>query len=628
MRYVLICTLLLACAEQAPSEDADTGTESPRMATDGSALPPVVGDDAASMDADPTPQDAASAEDARLPDEPEADAASNEADAAPMVEPVDCSPLTANAHLLCRSTPDSCHVVFDGGQGCTAVCALAGLSCAQSFEDVEDLCAADRMRPALECDSGHRSDYCVCVRPCRDDGCCVEAGCGQLEPDDPDRPIAEERLCTDELCPAFPGAEGEGMLARGGRGGDVYHVTSLADSGAGSLRDGLAGEGARTIVFDVAGIIDLRSPLRSTRNNLTIAGQTAPGGGITTRGYQVDLRGNNLILQHLRFRAGDIRKKTQNREGFTEDSLTIQGSNSIVDHVSASWGIDENLSSASSDWTNITIQHSIISEGLMRSRLFHGEYDADHAGHSMGGLYKSRGDSEISIHHNLFAHNNNRNPGIGNYERDESQKADIRNNVIYNCNNMGYVSGESGRVDVNYVGNYAIWGEEEDNTMFDGNEDANVHLYQRGNKMDTDRDGRRDGQDRGWAMFGNDYDREDEAVEMRPVTTHSADDAYALVLDQAGARPWSRDSVDRRVVEDVRDETGSIIDSPSDVGGYDDRSGGRIVDGDRDGMPDAWEAAYGTDPQLRDHNGDLDGDGYTNLEAYLHHASANGPSEG
>jgi hypothetical protein len=402
-------------------------------------------------------------------------------------------------------------------------------------------------------------------------------------------------------------------------------VTRLSDDGEGSLRHCLTtANGPRTVVFAVAGYINLRSTLRVRKSNLTIAGQTAPGVGITIRDWGVEIQGNHIIVQHLRFRAGDREKATRNSDGFTEDSLTVTGNDVMIDHVSASWGIDENLSCGPGAFRRVTVQYCIIAEGLHRTRLFHGEYDADHPGHSMGGLYKSReGDSTFSIHHTLFAHNNWRNPGIGNYERDDTFDADIRNNVIYDCPRPGYVSGVSERVRVNYVGNYGIFGpDSRDDELFNGNEDANVQIYQQGNKIDTDRDGRFDGNDRGWAMFGNDYDRMGAPVALQPVTTHTADEALQIVLDQAGARPWSRDQTDTRVVRDVREGTGGLVDSQSDTSGWGPLDAGDApADADRDGMPDEWERQHGSDPNRADHNRDADGDGYTNLENYLHWAA-------
>ena len=538
---------------------------------------------------------------------------------------------------VCETEINRCTAVFEDGAGCHALCSAAGMQCVESFENIDGECAADLTRPALGCVDGHQSDFCVCQRgecvPSCEGRVCGSDGCGDVCGMCNDQFICRdgtcvepvEILCTTDDCPAFPGAEGEGRNARGGRGGDVCSVTRLDDAGVGSLRHCLdTANGPRTIVFTVAGFIDLQSTLRVRKSNLTIAGQTAPGDGITIRDWGVVIEGDHIIIQHIRFRAGDREKATRNREGFTEDSLSVTGDDIMIDHVSASWGIDENLSCGPGSFRRVTIQYSIISEGLHRTQLFHGEYDEDHPGHSMGGLYKSReGDSSISIHHNLFAHNNNRNPAIGNYESDHRFDADIRNNVIYSCRNMGYVSGTSQRVRVNYIGNYGIFGPaSRSEDLFKGNEDSNVQIFQQDNRLDVSRNGRFDGVNNGWRMFGGDYERMNEAIRLQPVTTHTADEALQEVLTQAGARPWSRDEVDIRVLRQVESGSGGLINSQSEVNGWGELdSGAVIVDRDQDGMPDEWERNHGSDPSRPDNNTDSDGDGYTNLENYLHESA-------
>lgn len=602
---------------------------------------------------------------------------------------VDCSPIAEHADWeLCASTETTCEAVFDDNAGCTALCAEANLICAGVFENIDDQCAADNERPALSCDppSNHQSDYCICVDPscepdcdgklCGDDGCgglcascdhypnsycdentytcsckigtcgspqsrCghqLDNGCGGLI-NCPLECLGDEECvdsyckgpsCEQDYCPAFPGAEGEGMFAAGGRGGDVCHVTHTGNSGEGSLRSCADTQsGPRTVVFDVGGTITLESRVSFDHDGLTLAGQTAPGDGVQIRGYQVQISADDVIIQHLRFRAGDIKKKQcpSGDSGFTEDSLTLSGSRIIVDQVSASWGIDENLS-ASGEFHDLTVQYSIISEGLYQTGLYHGDCDSDYnpggsKGHSMGSLFKpSDGDMNVSVHHNLYAHNNNRNPAVGTYEVSQDFMADIRNNVIYNCPAMGYTSGVSGSGKVNYIGNYAIWGwSTDDDTLFDPNEDNNVELYQNDNRRDRLRNGSFDGWDSGWDMFGGSYSQAQAAFEMNTVTTQSSTNALNVVLNRAGAFPWKRDAVDVRVVGDVYDNSGGLINSQSEVGGWDDLNAGQVVtDTDRDGMPDSWEASAGTLVNQADNNGDIDDNGYSNLEEYLHWA--------
>ncbi|MDP6943190.1 MAG: hypothetical protein QF464_03490, partial [Myxococcota bacterium] len=580
-------------------------------------------------------------------------------------------------------------VLFTDSAGCAAVCAALDMDCYATWENIQGACAPDLTRPPLTCDpgSGHQSDYCVCRAPdstcapdcagkaCGDDGCGGPCGaCDSGTPCVDDQCQCVPKTCESELyhcgqgfddgcggtfscpgdcppnmpceagycggppapcvpgdCPAFPGAEGEGMYAVGGRGGDVCHVTNLNNSGSGSLRACAQGQsGARTVVFDVAGRIKLKSRLDFTHDKLTVAGQTAPGDGIVISGYDVRFMADDVIVQHLRFRAGDGEAPNcpGGGDGYTEDSLTVNGKRIIVDHVSASWGIDENLSGGNA-FEDVTVQYTIISEGLYQTGLWHGECNdlyepGGDKGHSMGSLFKpSDGDGDMSIHHNLYAHNGNRNPAVGSYDDDQVFRADIRNNVIYNCPSMGYTSGASKQVYVNYVGNYGIFGpSSSSDDLFKGNEDNNLKIYRDDNRLDKDEDDDFDGIDHGSSMWGGEFDTASSPFTFKPVTTHDSEDVPDLVLTWAGARPWSRDEPDERVIEDVYDNTGSLVDSTSEAGGYGDLDPGTpVVDTDGDGMPDDFEAASGTNPNAADHNGDLNGDGYTNLENYLHWAA-------
>ena len=433
--------------------------------------------------------------------------------------------------------------------------------------------------------------------------------------------------------PAFPGAEGEAMYVSGGRGGDVYHVTNLNDSGAGSLRYGLANAPAsgRTIIFEVGGMIALSSQLNISRPNLTVAGQTAPGIGICLRNYGTTLGsgGQNTILRHLRFRPGDANKGPA--PGFYGDSLSISASGVIVDHCSTSWGIDEGLSCAGSGAHDVTVQYCFITEGLDQTGLYHDVWNTNYnpggaSHHSMGSLIKPvSGSGQATYHHNFWAGNGNRNPAVGTYDASQSFKADIRNNALYNNRNNGYRSeGFSSRFDLNYVGNYIIAGPETSSSWwfkaFDAkSEDGNFYIYQSGNRIDGNRNLSRDGTDTGWGMFAGTYNMLASPASMRPVTTHAADEAYLRVINGAGALPWSRDSADARMVQNLLGMSGSIIDSQTEVGGYpvlppDSRPAG--WDTDQDGMPDYWELAVGSNPQLANNN-HTNSDSYTDLEHYL-----------
>ncbi|MFC1712247.1 polysaccharide lyase family 1 protein [Candidatus Poribacteria bacterium] len=427
--------------------------------------------------------------------------------------------------------------------------------------------------------------------------------------------------------PAFPGAEGLGKWATGGRDGDIYHVINLNDSGSGSLRYGLeTANGPRTTVFDVGGIIELKRGL-SIGSQITLAGETAPGDGICIIHHGAVVAGaHDVIIRHLRFRPGDARLGD-----FTGDALSIHSSQDvIIDHCSTSWGVDENLSLAG-EFSDITVQYCIIAEGLHRTEYYHGEHIPEHQGHSMGSLIKPhRGDGTASFHHNLWACNGNRNPAVGTYTNDQKLWADIRNNVVYNCLKNGYSSGDSNAIYMNYVGNYIIAGPATMKSWlpkaFRARPENNVHIYQMDNRIDADMNKTRDGLDTGWEMFEGTYTRLSSPVDTKLVTTHDAVDAYQLVLENTGAMPGNRDPVDQRIISCVANGTGKIIDSQNEVGSYPQFSEVHRPagwDSDGDGMPDHWEKSYpGLDSSIADSDGDLDGDGYTNLEEYLHYMAA------
>ena len=435
---------------------------------------------------------------------------------------------------------------------------------------------------------------------------------------------------------AFPGAEGAGAFATGGRGGDVYHVTKLTDytgsapssERVGTLRHAIASAtGPRTIVFDVGGTIALLDNLSVNRSNITIAGQTAPGPGITLRNYTFAVSSstgtvvNDVIVRHIRSRKGNLTN--------AEDAAGVLGSGTtnrvILDHISASWGEDEVLS-VTNNATNVTVQYSTISEGL------------NAAGHGYGSLVRPQVNSAVSFHHNLFASNSSRQPRLGTYN-DQLLQCDFRNNVVYNWGDRaGYAGGSSDpdleHVDLNFVGNYLVAGP---STPTDGrhtrafSKDGNVDLeiWQAGNLIDSDRDAQRDGADTGWAMIynipGSDGTMTQRASALPfgfvPSATDTAEEAYAKVLAMAGAMPWNRDATDRRIVGDVQNGTGAIVNEPSPAE-WDAIVNALMVtraagwDTDGDGMPNAWESANGFNPVLADNNL-VQPDGYTALEHYL-----------
>ncbi|MEZ6074044.1 MAG: hypothetical protein R3C10_28145 [Pirellulales bacterium] len=440
--------------------------------------------------------------------------------------------------------------------------------------------------------------------------------------------------------PAFPGAEGAGQYSTGGRGGDVYHVTSLANSGSGSLRYGIdSARGPRTIVFDVSGTIALTSKLRIDHPNITIAGQTAPGQGIVISNFGASVDANNAIIQHLRFRPGDAYKGLRPLQ--YDFAVAVTGQNVILDHISASWSISQVVTINGTQFNNVTIQNSIIGEALDQTGIYHNEWNDDYLpggpSHHANGLFVKplsggSGTYVASAHHNLLINNHSRNPAPGVRDETQSVMFDFRNNVVYNNRNSGYNSGtDGGSITMNYVGNYVIAGPntQSGSRVFEGRPGAELDIYQSGNLVDSDRDQDRDGINREWSAFQGTYKRLSDPSPMPTVTTESAEAAYDRVLAQSGAFWWDRDSVDERLVLDVINNTGRIINSQSEVGGYPVI---QVVhrpaewDTDADGMPDWWEEANDNlNPLVADNNGDWNGNGYTNLEEFLH-ALARGPN--
>lgn len=404
--------------------------------------------------------------------------------------------------------------------------------------------------------------------------------------------------------PAFPGAEGFGAFAVGGRGGDVYHVTNLDDSGPGSLRYGVqTAGGPRTIVFDVSGTIELRSLLRINRPCLTLAGQTAPGDGITVSGWTTSVDTHDVIIRFMRFRPGDI-----NCPRLQDDSLNAVNSEDVIfDHVSTSWSIDETLSVTHSD--RVTVQWSLITESLNDSCHVKGL-------HGYGSLLRY-GNGGLTFHHNLYAHHNSRNPRVG-----DDIGLDFVNNVVYDWGGTPGYSGtaDEGTTRINYVGNYGVAGPSTRtsarNRVFNGGSVQTV-IYQSDNLIDSNVNGVRDGIDSGWGMFAGSYTIQDTRFDFPLVATDDPQTAYDRVLADAGASVV-RDAVDFRVLAHVANDAGGIINSQNQVGGWPDlQSLPAPQDSDQDGIPDEWELAHGLDPNDPTDGAVIQDSGYSNLEVYL-----------
>lgn len=423
---------------------------------------------------------------------------------------------------------------------------------------------------------------------------------------------------------AFPTAEGAGRYTIGGRGGVVYEVTNLNDSGPGSLREAVEAYGPRTVVFRVSGTIQLESELKIGNAYITIAGQTAPGDGICLRDYPVRIDAHNVIIRYMRFRLGD-----ETPDGGDHDALWSRYRwNIILDHCSASWSVDETMSIYGTD--SLTIQWCLISESLYMS---HHEKGA----HGYGGIWGGR---DVSFHHNLFAHHSSRTPRFAGGETPVCVNVDFRNNVIYNWGFNNIYGGEGGTI--NIVANYYKPGPATKSNVHDRIFDptgSEGRYYIVDNYMDGYPDITADN----WSGVDGSYAyapeiKSDSAFPAVALEWQPAEEAYELVLDNAGATFPVRDTVDKRVVRDVRNGTATcdgyyyeikqgfsdtsvvrgIIDSQNDVGGWPAlQSLEAPLDSDHDGMPDLWEVSQLLDPDDPEDRNRTDEKGYTALENYL-----------
>ena len=468
--------------------------------------------------------------------------------------------------------------------------------------------------------------------------------------------LAATAVFAQEKTPAFPGAEGFGRYVSGGRGGNVYHVTSLADDGTeGTLRWALGKSGAKTIVFDVSGTIHLQSSLNIAIGNVTIAGQTAPGDGICVADYPVAIKANNVIVRYMRFRPGNKNVLLNGADGWDAFGGMDQ-ENIIVDHCSVSWSIDECLSVLGNK--NTTVQWCLVAQSLVNS------------GHSKGahGYGGNWGGSGASFHHNLIAHHGSRTPRLGPRPTTQlDERMDMRNNVIYNFGGNGCYGGEG--MTVNIVNNYYkpgpgsptdkkgyriagigirtneyvekypayapalhLWGKYfvtgNYNTKYSSVNNDNW-TYGIINQIDAS------GCDGTFTAETKDSIKLAEPMDFVATTTHSAVDAYDRVLDYVGAS-LSRDSFDELMVSDARNGAASYTGKglgKGFVNSQDDNrpadaaadwsawptlnSAAAPVDTDGDGMPDEWEKSNGLDPSDPSDGKTIGTDGYSNLENYL-----------
>jgi len=446
---------------------------------------------------------------------------------------------------------------------------------------------------------------------------------------------------------AFPGAEGAGRFTSGGRGTaaaptTVLEVTNLLDDNKpGCLRYALTTKAAAsTVVFRVSGTIHLLSPLTISKSNTTIAGQTAPGGGICLADYPVQVKANNVIVRFIRFRMGD---KNQN-QGFVDgaggdDAFGgLRNHQLVVDHCSMSWSTDESFSVYEGDST--TLQWNIIGPPLNYSYHFE-KGDTDYEHHGYGGIW---GGQHASMHHNLFVHCNSRTPRFNGSRYTHPagyENCDFRNNVIYDWGENNVYAGEGGNY--NIVNNYYKPGPSTKDAvrtrvlnpykLEKGNNPLPYgKFYLAGNYQDASAEVTRYNW-RGVTMNGGTpadtaLAKAPTPFELGPVATQSAQEAYDAVLLRAGAVRPQRDSLDQRLVAEVRTRTGKIIDVQ---GGYPHGTPYAVsqkawpvlkqtpapADTDHDGMPDAWEVSHKLNPKNAADRAKTSVDGYTMLEVYL-----------
>lgn len=461
-------------------------------------------------------------------------------------------------------------------------------------------------------------------------GCDNDSGAG---PEPEPEPEPEKPVQVEEDAFAFPGAEGFGRLATGGRGGKVIYVTNLNDSGPGSFRAAVQATGARYVLFKVSGTITLKSGLSIKNGNITIAGQTAPGDGICIKDYPVTIDADNVVIRYMRFRMGDEAQQEADALGGRFHK------NIIIDHCSMSWSTDECVSFYANE--NTTVQWCILSESLRNS--VHGK-----GAHGFGGIW---GGKNASFHHNLIAHHDSRNPRLG----EEAGKAfaltdlvDLRNNVIYNWGGNSCYGGEA--MNVNIVNCYYKPGPVTTKTSriisIDKNKVAGTEVYDIWGKFFIDGnyiEGSSTATNDNWTygvynQFHGSYgtvSQEDKAA-MRlstphdiknNVTTHTAQVAYERVLAFGGAS-YKRDAIDTRIIDNVKNKsysfegsngsTKGIIDSQGDVGGWPVlNSTAPPVDTSEDGMPDEWKTAMKLDPAKAQANGKDLSTAYDNVEVYI-----------
>lgn len=438
---------------------------------------------------------------------------------------------------------------------------------------------------------------------------------------------------SDKKAIAFPGAEGFGQYTTGGRGGKVFIVSNLHDNGPGSFREAATAKIPRIIVFAVSGTIHLEKRL-TIAGNVTIAGQSAPGDGICLADQPVSLGGDNIIIRYLRFRMGDKYQRGGMVDGNGADDALggTRRKHMIIDHCSLSWSTDEILSVYAGD--SSTLQWNLLAEPLNYSYHFE-KGDKDYEHHGYGGIWGGR---HLSAHHNLIAHCNSRTPRFDGIRNAPEENVDYRNNVIYNWGHNNTHAGEGGRY--NIVNNYYKYGPATHKQVrfqllnpFSRSDIPYGKFYVAGNFVDEAADITANN----WlgVKIGNNGKEDLTAVKLEApfetigVTTQPAEEAYQLVLQQAGACLPKRDTLDQRIIGNVRSRTGAFIDVQ---GGFPHGTAYELTinawpalqaapapaDTDQDGMPDEWEKKHRLDPSDSSDASRFTLDQhYTNIEIYL-----------
>lgn len=378
---------------------------------------------------------------------------------------------------------------------------------------------------------------------------------------------------------AFPGAEGFGKYTSGGRGGRVMIVTNLNDSGPGSFREAVEAEGARIVVFEVDGDIHLESPLRIENDNITIAGQSAPGDGICLCDSPLIINASNVIIRYIRCRLGDK---------YVQDSDAVSGGrygqkNVILDHISSSWSIDECLSIYKTE--NLTVQWCLIASSLRQSKHTKGA-------HGFGGIW---GGLNASFHHNLLAHHSSRNPRFSSVEG--TKNVDYRNNLVYNWGfKAAYGGGRHG--EINFCQNYykAGPGTENPARILDVSDDGTSRYYVSGNYVHGEPEVTANNR-LGVGGKNPEVAVVEKEFPYSPIKTHEGEELLKVVLEKAGCS-HKRDSFDKAVCDQVATGTApwgdkGFINTPEESGGFPILKHKKPrTDKNRNGIPDKLEKKY------------------------------------